>query len=201
MILSTWDYNLFKLINDLAGKLTFFNPIMRFLAADAEYLFYLAVIVYWFIRTLENRRMVAQALTSACVALGMNGIISHFFYRNRPFMTHPVIQLIKHPANASFPSDHAAGAFVIAMAIWFFRRKGGRVWLFLAACIALSRVWTGVHYPTDVIAGAFIGMISAWGIHQLFEKSVFAGRMLDSVIHFYEVLEQKVWKKRTVGNA
>jgi undecaprenyl-diphosphatase len=198
---SNWDYDLFKMINALAGTLTFFNPIMRFLAADAEYLFFLAMIVYWLIRTKENRRMVAQALISACVALGINGMIAHFFYRNRPFMTHPVIQLIKHPANASFPSDHAAGAFVIALAIWFFRKKDGSIWLLLATCIALSRVWTGVHYPTDVIAGALIGMISAWGIHQLFAKSSYAQRILDSVIHFYEVLEQKVWKKRTVGNA
>jgi undecaprenyl-diphosphatase len=198
---SNWDYNLFKMINDLAGTLTFFNPIMRFLAADAEYLFFLAMVVYWFIRTKQNRTMVAQALISACVALGINGIIAHFFYRNRPFMTHPVIQLIKHPANASFPSDHAAGAFVIALAIWLFRKKDGGIWLGLAACIALSRVWTGVHYPTDVIVGASIGMITAWGIHQLFAKWGFAQRMLDSLIHFYEVLEQKVWKKRAVGNA
>jgi undecaprenyl-diphosphatase len=191
-----WDYNLFKIINDLAGQITFLNPLMRFLAADAEYLFYLSIIIYWFTRTKQNRRMVAEALLSACAALGISGLIAHFFYRDRPFITHSVIQLIKHPANASFPSDHATGAFVIATAIWLFRRKDGSIWLFLAACIALSRVWTGVHYPTDVIAGACLGMLSAFVVHQIFAKSHLANRLLDSCLHLYEILEHKVWKEK-----
>lgn len=94
---------------------------MRFFAEDAEYLFYLGIIVYWFTRSRNNRQMVAEAILSTCAALGAGGIISNFYYRDRPFVHHTVIQLIQHPANASFPSDHATGAFVIATAIWLFR--------------------------------------------------------------------------------
>jgi undecaprenyl-diphosphatase len=196
MNLSNLDYYLFKIINDLAGQLILFNPLMRFLAADAEYLFYVSILVYWFTRTKQNRKMVVEALLSACAALGISGIIAHFFYRDRPFITHPVFQLIKHPANASFPSDHATGAFVIAAAIWFFRKKDGSIWLFFAACIALSRIWTGVHYPSDVIAGALIGMISAFVIHRIFIKSLYAGRLLAFCLRIYEQLEHKVWKNK-----
>jgi undecaprenyl-diphosphatase len=190
------DYQLFKLINDLAGTAAFFNPIMRFLSLDAEYLFYIGIIVYWFTRTNQNRRMVATALFSACIGLGISGLLAHFFYRDRPFIAHPVFQLIKHPANASFPSDHATGAFVIAVAIWLFHKKIGRVWIFLAACIAFSRIWTGVHYPTDIIAGALIGTISAWAVHRLFAHWILAQRLLDAILNLYERLEQTVWKKK-----
>jgi undecaprenyl-diphosphatase len=190
------DYHLFKIINDLAVKLTIFNPLMRILATDAEYLFYISILIYWFTRIKQNRKMVIESLLSACTALGISGIIAHFYYRDRPFITHTVFQLIKHPANASFPSDHAAGAFVIATAIWQFRKKDGTVWLILALCIALSRIWTGVHYPSDVIAGALIGSVSAYVVHQLFAKSLNASRLLEQFLHFYEHLEKKLWKEK-----
>ncbi|MFC5448562.1 undecaprenyl-diphosphatase [Paenibacillus aestuarii] len=191
MSLNDFDYQLFQWMNQCAGLFPAFNPVMRFLAQDAEYFFFLGVIVYWFTRRSENRRMVAEALLSACVSLAISGILGHFFYRDRPFVTHHVLQLIVHPANASFPSDHATGAFVIATAIWLFRRKAGRVWLALAACIAISRVWTGVHYPADVLAGALLGTSTAVCVHQWLKRSTW----LSACIELYEKIEAKVWPR------
>lgn len=153
MFWPAFDYQVFQYINHLAQIIPLFNPFMRFVSEDAEYLFYLGILIYWFTRNRGNRQMVAEALISACAAFGVGGILSQFFYRDRPFVHHSVIQLIQHPANASFPSDHALGAFVIATAIWLFRKRDGAAWLALGGLIALSRVWTGVHYPLDVIAG------------------------------------------------
>ncbi|MCY9691472.1 undecaprenyl-diphosphatase [Paenibacillus alginolyticus] len=193
MSISYLDYQVFQFINHLALTYPIINPLMRFLAQDAEYLVYLGIIVYWFTRAQNNRQMVAEALLSACAALGGGGIISHFFYRDRPFVHHSVIQLIQHPANASFPSDHATGAFVIATAFWMFRKKDGIVWLILAACIALSRIWSGVHYPLDVIVGAMIGMTSAILVHRLFIKSAIAQKCLEACMDVYEKVEKKLW--------
>lgn len=190
------DYQLFQAINHFAGVYTFLNPLMRFLAEDAQYLFYLGVIIYWFTRTNQNRRMVTEALFSACIALGFGGIVATLFYRDRPFVNHHVIQLINHPANASFPSDHATGAFVIATAIWLFRRKDGFVWLVLAACISVSRIWTGIHYPSDVAVGALIGITSAVFVHRLFAKWFFAQKCMTYGIGMYEQVEQKMWAKK-----
>ncbi|MDR6879408.1 undecaprenyl-diphosphatase [Bacillus sp. 3255] len=186
------DYQVFQFINHLAVTVPSMNPLMRFLAKDAEYLFYLGVIIYWLTRSPINRRMVATALLSACAALGSGGIISHFFYRDRPFVTHAVIQLIQHPANASFPSDHATGAFVIATAIWMYRKKDGIIWLALAALIAVSRVWTGVHYPLDVLTGAFMGMTSAILVYRLFESSTLGKNVLNTCMTIYEKMERKL---------
>lgn len=190
------DYQLFLIINHLAVSVAALNPLMRFLSQDAEYMFYIGVAVYWFIRTEANRRMVAEALLSACIALAVSGVIGHFFYRDRPFVTHPVLQLIPHAANASFPSDHAVGAFVIASAVWLFRKRDGKLWLLLATGIAFSRIWTGVHYPSDVIAGALIGIATAAGVHRLFAHWLPARKGLQVGIHLYEGLEHKIWPKR-----
>jgi undecaprenyl-diphosphatase len=190
------DYQLFQVINHWAATVSFLNPLMRFLAQDAEYIFYLGVIVYWLVRTEKSRTMIVQALLSACIALGVGGVLGHFFYRDRPFVAHAVLQLIKHPANASFPSDHATAAFAIATTIWLFRNKDGRVWLVLAACIALSRVWTGVHYPSDVAAGAILGFVAAVGVHRLFDGWGLANRSMQSAIGLYERIEHKVWPRK-----
>lgn len=189
------DYHLFQLINQLGNTLSALNPIMRLLASYAEYVFYIGIVIYWFTRHDLKRKMVAESILSACVAVTFSGILAHFFYRDRPFVTHNVIQLIAHPANASFPSDHAIGAFVIATSIWIHRRKDGKLWLALAAGIAFSRVWTGVHYPSDVIGGAVIGIAAAVLIHQIFKRSTLALKWLMKLIDWYEAVESRIWRR------
>jgi undecaprenyl-diphosphatase len=195
MFVAQWDYQVFQMINGLAGMYTYLNVFMRLFSEDAEYLFYLAVIVYWFTRIHQNRRMVFESLFSACIAMSISAFIGLFFHRDRPFVTHHVLQLIKHTANGSFPSDHAIGAFVIATSIFLFRKKDGWIWLSLAVIIAFSRVWNGVHYPLDVIAGAAIGIISSLGVHKLFARSSLAQKCLRYGMDFYEKWEQKIWVK------
>jgi undecaprenyl-diphosphatase len=195
MDLSSTDFYLFQFINHLAVILPFLNPVMRLLSEYGEYLFYLGVILYWFKRNKQNRNMVAQALLSALVAFGLGGIISTMYYRDRPFVHHDVIQLIQHPANASFPSDHALGAFVIATSIWLFRKKEGVVWLVLAALVAFSRVWTGVHYPLDILAGAVIGSACALSIHFIFTKWLAAQHLINGVFSIYEKIERKFFRR------
>lgn len=194
------DFQIFQMINHLAVSDSFLNPLMKFLSQDAEYLFFLGIIIYWFIRTKSNRRMVAEGLISACIALGLNALIGMVYYRDRPFVHHHVIKLIYHVANASFPSDHATGAFVIATSIWIWRKRDGWIWLFIAAAIAISRVWTGVHYPSDVVAGMFIGIIVANLIHAIFRVWKAGDQLLNSLVGLYEKIEGKVWKGKKASN-
>lgn len=195
------DYHIFQIINHFAISDASLNPIMDFLSQDGEYLFFLGIIIYWFMRTKTNRRMVAEGLIAACVALGINGLIGLLIYRDRPFVHHHVIQLIQHAANASFPSDHATGAFVIAVSIWIWRKRDGWVWLLLATGIAFSRVWTGVHYPADVLAGIVIGIVIAFSVHGLMNRWKLADNILCSIVDFYEKLESKVWKNKNISHS
>jgi undecaprenyl-diphosphatase len=58
----------------------------------------------------------------------------------------------------SFPSSHAANNFGAATILTYFYRKIAWIFFSLAALVAFSRVYVGVHYPFDVLAGAILGM-------------------------------------------
>ncbi|MEH7332876.1 undecaprenyl-diphosphatase [Neobacillus drentensis] len=192
-----FDFEAFQFINHLAVSERVLNPFMVFLAEKAEYLFFAGIIFYWLFprNQTQNRRMVAEAIMAACVALGMNVLIGHFFYRDRPFVSHHVNWLIPHVKNASFPSDHATAAFVITTAIWIWRERDGWLWLLLSAGIALSRVWTGVHYPLDVTAGMIIGACTAFAVHNLLRIEKL-NRVVNLLIEFYEKIESRLWVKK-----
>lgn len=115
------------------------------------------------------RQAAATGLTAAALALGANQLINLFWQRPRPFADHPlgVLPLITSAHDGSFPSDHAGLAFAIAFGVLFSAGRSG--WLFVAwaALIASSRVLAGVHYPTDVLAGAIIGLACGYATARL----------------------------------
>ncbi|NIK75414.1 undecaprenyl-diphosphatase [Paenibacillus castaneae] len=169
-MLTDFDYRIFQYINQLEGKGSFLNEFMRFFAEYAVYLFIIGLVLYWFIGRQRDRRMVIEVVFSGLLALSISKLISHFYYRARPFVDHDVFQAIAHHANASFPSDHATGTFVIATVIWMHRKRHGWLWLSLAAVVSFSRVWVGVHYPLDIVGGMINGILSAVLIHAVFSK-------------------------------
>ncbi|PBC77273.1 undecaprenyl-diphosphatase [Streptomyces sp. TLI_235] len=60
----------------------------------------------------------------------------------------------------SFPSNHTVIAFAAAAALWTANRRLGALALIAAALMGVSRVWVGVHYPHDVLAGALVGLLA-----------------------------------------
>jgi len=65
--------------------------------------------------------------------------------------------------NSSFPSGHAANAFMLATLLAALLRRGlWPLWYGLALLVALSRVYLGLHYPGDVLAGAVLGSVLTW---------------------------------------
>ena len=62
---------------------------------------------------------------------------------------------------SSFPSDHASAAFGIAFAVLCFDRLAGSIFLAAAFVIGVGRVFVGVHYPLDIVAGFFVGSAAA----------------------------------------
>lgn len=147
----------------------------------ARYLIFLALAfaAVMFARVWRDRAsrvvIVATYLRAAAAAgLGYagNALIALLFFRPRPFVTLGIASLIGMPATAkSFPSDHATLAFAIAGTLAF--ALPHRRWQFftVAALIALGRVMVGVHYPTDVLAGALVGLCWAWAVESIDVRS------------------------------
>jgi membrane-associated phospholipid phosphatase len=95
----------------------------------------------------------------ALLGSGLANLLKVLVDRARPAISdHDWAALIATPSSSSFPSGHAATAFGAATALALLHRRLRWPALALAALIAFSRVYLGVHYPLDVIAGSLIGV-------------------------------------------
>jgi len=89
-----------------------------------------------------------------------NIILKPLVARIRPCDVNTAVQLlVARPTDYSFPSGHTASSFAAVSALYFSRQWFWKPGLVLAVLIAFSRLYLYVHYPTDVLAGAMIGII------------------------------------------
>ena len=117
--------------------------------------------------TLKNKGYYigATLLSSAVITTTLKFTID----RERPFVTYPEIQKLTGAGSASFPSGHTSEAFATATSLslafpkWYVIAPA-YVW---AGAAGYSRMHLGVHYPSDVLVGALVGVGSAWLCHEL----------------------------------
>jgi undecaprenyl-diphosphatase len=89
-------------------------------------------------------------------------------HRVRPFESTPDILVIgRHSDTASFPSGHTATAVAGAFVFTRVFPAGAAIWWLFAAAVGYSRIYLGVHYPADVVAGATVGAACALGVWRL----------------------------------
>lgn len=93
-----------------------------------------------------------------------NVTLKNLIARPRPFHASEIIQpLICRPSSFSFPSGHTSGSLTAALAFQkYVPKKYGVPAVVLASLIAVSRIYVGVHYPTDVLGGIAVALISSF---------------------------------------
>jgi membrane-associated phospholipid phosphatase len=106
----------------------------------------------------------AWAAAAPLVALAVGQVIGHIVHRVRPYDALPGVHvLIARSADFSFPSDHATAAGAVAAGLLIANRRWGIVAAIAALLMAATRVYVGVHYPSDVLAGLALGALVAVG--------------------------------------
>lgn len=139
--------------------------------------------ILWIIVTLlllivprTRRSGVAVAISLVSEAILCNLMIKPVVARERPFdLNMSVVLLIRKPLDYSFPSGHTGASFAVVGALLF---QKSRLWipaLIPAVLIAFSRLYLYVHYPTDVLAGVALGMltgfIGAWCSKKIYNQT------------------------------
>ncbi len=106
-----------------------------------------------------------KAVLAAAISLGFANLavllLNQAIFRDRPFIHYELTNLLYAPTDSSFPANPAALAFGFAAAIWLGNRRAATVPLILAGLWGFTRVYSGLFYPSDVVAGGLIGVAVA----------------------------------------
>jgi undecaprenyl-diphosphatase len=178
------DAFLTHLINLPAGHVPPLDWIMLFLAKIAVYLLVLAVAMRWYWpgdRGFERHVVVSCGL-AAGLGLAANQVILLFYDRLRPYEANVTHALLPPNGDPSFPSDHATLAFAIAAMLAVKRHRWAPWFLIAATLIALSRIYVGVHYVSDVLGGCAIGCLAAVALNFVYRRDSAIDRRLVSIL-------------------
>lgn len=156
------DRSLFFALYHLAGRSRIGDFLIVFLG---EYLIYPVLLAFLAMAYRSYRRGAfagAQpymvAICSAVVArLGVTSLIRFWYHRPRPFLALALPHLLSDGAY-SFPSGHTIFMFALAATTYFFNRKLALVLYAAGLLMGLARVAGAVHYPSDILGGAILGV-------------------------------------------
>lgn len=122
--------------------------------------------LWFFGKDMEERGRNQKAVLAAAIALGFANLavllLDQVVFRGRPFTRFDLATLFYEPTDSSFPANPAALAFAVATAIWLYNRRAAILLFCLAVVWGLTRVYSGLFYPSDIVAGGLIGMGIAW---------------------------------------
>jgi undecaprenyl-diphosphatase len=152
------DINILRIINN-SWKCKFLDiimPAMTYLGSF-PFMFIFCTGAFLLSSTLLHA-MAIKAMISISLSTGIGKLLKISVTRLRPFISIPNLNIKKIGIDEySFPSGHTTGAFSLAVIIALYFPIFGFISIPLALCVGISRVYIGVHYPTDVIMGIIIG--------------------------------------------
>lgn len=178
-------------MNDLSLFYFFNDFVFRLQALDALILFSAVLLIEWMVAAVvalvalaylpryrhlhkKNFFVAVSALGAAFIArYALTELIRFFYSRPRPFEAlADAHQLLFREGGGSFPSGHAAFSFAIASVISIHYPRVGILFFATAILISFARIASGVHWPSDILAGAAVGIASGLVVSYFSKKFI-----------------------------
>ncbi len=160
--LQTLDARLFHVVNPTLSN-SFFDVLMPFCSGNALFGPVFLIAVGLLACKGGARGRICVVMLVLAIALGDSFVcntLKHLIARPRPFWTIPDVHVpdgIGRSDSGSMPSSHAANWFAATMVLFIYYRRSIRFMLPMALLVSFSRIYNGVHYPSDVLVGAILG--------------------------------------------
>jgi len=163
------DYLIFQKLNSFVGKWPLLDSLAVF---SAEYLGYFLILILFMYFLKDSKKYKPILIKSLLAAFFSRFVVAEiirlFWERQRPFIVENNVNLLlEHSASPSFPSGHAAFFFAFSAMVYFYNKKTGILFLIASFLVSISRVYGGIHWPSDILAGALVGIISAYFINKI----------------------------------
>ncbi len=165
--------------HSIIGRFPFLDGVAVFFASYLPYLFMAAFVVVLFTPRafsettplLSKKRRLQFILMTLLAIIIASGIvlpaIRYGYGRMRPFVEFGWTPLTAHDTTPSFPSAHATMLFTLAASIWQLNKKWGYWFFACALLVGIARVYSLVHYPTDILCGALIGIFAVYFVSRI----------------------------------
>ncbi len=180
--MNVFDESILHFLNSFAHKSVHFDSWMNFLLSDYFFKGGIVMAVCWFLwfhksaDSDKGRKGILVAIISSFIAIVVGrGLALILPFRLRPAYNPDIFFLRPYKFNdhfiddwSSFPSDHAVLFFALATGIFLVSKKAGVLTaLYIFFIIFFPRVYFGLHYPTDILAGAAIGILITYAVSRI----------------------------------
>jgi undecaprenyl-diphosphatase len=154
------NQNIFFFFYNPAHQSQLFDQFVIFTADVLPYIVAISALLFLLIK--KKKREIFFVFFSSGLAWILAKILKILIQTSRPFDILPNVHALFTENGYAFPSGHAAFFSALAVALFFYNKKVGYVFMFLALLIGLARITAGVHFPIDILGGFVLGSLIAY---------------------------------------
>lgn len=163
------NYSIFQFFYGLGQSYSLLGAVALILSGPFSYIVFPTLVLGFFSTRAASIKYFILVFCSGVFAWASARMFKEIFRIVRPFHTHGLVPLAPQ-TGYSFPSEHAAVFAALTVILFRFDYRLGIASLVLTILVMISRMVIGVHYPLDVLVGAGLGAIVAWGCATLYTR-------------------------------